>query len=141
MFLLGRNCATVNRLIHCYFDKNLKDFNIGSGQQFCLLRILENPGINCKTIAENGHFDLATILRATQKLESLGYVKSVVDENDKRIKKLYITDKGKIVAKRTKEILGEYYKLLLEDISKEELVIARKVLDKVIFKTLEILEK
>lgn len=141
MYTLGKNCATFNRLLHCYFDKNLKEFNIGSGQQFCIIRILESPGTNCKVIAENGHFDLGTILRATQKLESLGYIESVVDENDRRIKKLYVTESGKLVAEKTKKLVGDFYKFLLQDFSSEEILNVCNVLDRVIEKTIVFLDK
>lgn len=141
MNTLGKNCSTLSRLLHCYFDKNLKEFNIGSGQQFCLLRIMENPGTNCKIISEKGHFDLATILRATQKLESLGYVKSVVDENDKRIKKLYITESGEVVARATKDLVNNYYDFLKSEIPGEEIDKTIELLDLVIEKTLNFLDK
>lgn len=141
MYTLGKNCATINRLLYCYFDKNLKEFNIGSGQQFCIIRILESPGTNCKIIAENGHFDLCTILRATQKLENLGYIKSIVDENDRRVKKLYVTEKGKLVAEKTKKLVKEFYDFLLEDLSDEEILNTCKILDKVIEKSISLLDR
>lgn len=141
MNTLGKNCSTLSRLLHCYFDKNLREFNIGSGQQFCLLKIMENPGTNCKMISEKGHFDLATILRATQKLESLGYVNSIVDEKDKRIKKLYITESGKIVAKVTNNVINEYYNFLKSEIPEKEIDKTIQLLDLVIEKTLNFLDK
>lgn len=141
MYTLGKNCSILSRLLHCYFDKNLKDFNIGSGQQFCLLIVMENPGTNCKIISERGHFDLATILRAIQKLESLGYLTTVVDENDKRIKKLYITEFGREVALATKKLVNEYYDFLLEEIPEDEISKTIEILEKVIGKTLKFLDK
>lgn len=141
MNTLGKNCSTLSRLLHCYFDKNLKEFNIGSGQQFCLLRIMENPGTNCKVISENGHFDLGTILRATQKLEALGYLTTIVDENDKRIKKLYVTESGKVVANATKELVKNYYDFLSKEIPQEDIDKTILILDKVIEKTLNFLDK
>lgn len=41
-----RHISTIYRLSQAYFDKKLKPYGIGCGQQFFLLRIHEHPGIS-----------------------------------------------------------------------------------------------
>lgn len=43
---INRHISTIYRLSQAYFDKKLKPYGIGCGQQFFLLRIHEHPGIS-----------------------------------------------------------------------------------------------
>ena len=51
-----------------YFDLCLGADQIGSGQQFFLLRIAENEGITMYDLAQLGQFDKGTVTKAVQKL-------------------------------------------------------------------------
>ncbi len=91
------NISTLHRSIHKYLDRKLKDFNLGSGQFFFLLEINENEGISMNELTSSGNFDKGTITKTIQKLEEEDYIKIIVDQNDRRKKQLYTTNKASVI--------------------------------------------
>jgi DNA-binding MarR family transcriptional regulator len=62
-----------------------------------LVRICENPGIIQEKVAEMIKVDRTTAARAIQKLEMNGFIEKKDDQHNKKIKKLFPTEKGKAV--------------------------------------------
>jgi len=58
------------------------------------VRICENPGIIQEKLAEMIKVDRTTAARAIKKLEMNGFIEKKVDEHNKKIKKLFPTEKG-----------------------------------------------
>jgi DNA-binding MarR family transcriptional regulator len=72
-----------------------------------LVRICENPGIIQEKLAEMIKVDRTTAARAIKKLEIQGLIEKKNDEENKKNKKLYATDKGETVYPFLKKE-GEY---------------------------------
>ena len=87
-----------------YFDLSLEADQIGSGQQFFLLRIAENEGITMYDLARIGSFDKGTVTKAVQKMVQQGYVRIEVDEYDKRVRHLYITEQARDLIERVYDL-------------------------------------
>ena len=101
-FLL--NISSLYRYTQKYFDKKLASFNIGSGQLLFLFLIYENEGIAMQQLSSMADIDKGTTTKSIKKLVDEEYVEIISDENDKRVKKLYTTDK-------TRKIINELYSL------------------------------
>ena len=56
-----RYISLLQRNTRRYFDLMLEQDQIGSGQQFFLLRIFENDGISMQDLARLGSFDKGTV--------------------------------------------------------------------------------
>ena len=65
-----------------------------------------------------------------KKLIEIGYVTSVSDETDKRVKRLYLTPKGEPAVKRIKEIHRDFYDTMCSDISAEDIRLTEQTLEK-----------
>lgn len=105
-----------------FFDKKLKPYGIGCGQHVFILRIHENPGISILGLAQKGCYDNATATRAVKKLEQKGYIKIISDTKDKRIKRLYVTEKAQELISFNYEIKEEWMEIIMKgmDIDKRE---------------------
>lgn len=90
----GKNISILHRQANRFYDRELSPYQIGCGQQFFLIRIYENQGLSMYDLARMGVFDKGTVTRATQKLEEEGYIRSEPDEHDKRVRRLYATEKA-----------------------------------------------
>lgn len=108
------------RLGNIYYDAELEPYQIGCGQQFFLLRIHEYPGTSLLELARKGYYDKGTTARAVKKLEDQGYIKRDIDPVDKRIHKLFITEKAIPVIEETYAMLENWNKILTEGLSQEE---------------------
>jgi DNA-binding MarR family transcriptional regulator len=96
-----------------------------------LIRICENPGIIQEKVAEMIKVDRTTAARAIKKLESQGLIEKRDDEHNKKINRLYPTEKGKNVYPFLKRE-GEYSeKVALSGFTKEETEMIFSLLQKV----------
>lgn len=112
--------SIIQRNTSRYFDLSLEADQIGSGQQFFLLRIAENEGITMYDLARIGSFDKGTVTKAVQKLAQQGYVRIEVDEYDKRVRHLYITDRARAVIDRVYDLRDSWNAQLTADFTPEE---------------------
>lgn len=117
---ITKHISVLYRTGQIFFDKRLKPFGIGCGQHVFILRIHENPGISILELAQKGYYDNATATRAVKKLEQKGYIKIVADSKDKRIKRLYVTEKAKELIEFNYEIKEEWMEIIMKDMKEEE---------------------
>ena len=96
--------SALYRNVQKYFDKTMAKYEIGSGQLIFLFLINEQEGITMNEVSRIGEVDKGTTTKSIQKLIEQGYVQARVDENDRRVKRLYTTQ-------RALEIMNELYDL------------------------------
>jgi len=72
-----------------------KEVQLSKGQYIYLVRIFENEGIIPERLAERIKVDRTTLSRAVKKLEENGFILKESDKENKKIKHLYTTAKGK----------------------------------------------
>lgn len=106
---LGRWISILDRLMKMYYDRGLADFEIGWGQQFYVEYLYDLPGASAQEMAQCIRVDKATLTKVIKKLLALDYIKVTADEKDKRVKRLYLTEKALPAARRIKEIHNSFY--------------------------------
>ncbi|MGM0862104.1 MAG: MarR family winged helix-turn-helix transcriptional regulator [Bacillota bacterium] len=92
-----REIGMIARALDSISNIEFKEYNLTKGQYLYLVRICENPGIIQEKLAEMIKVDRTTAARAIKKLEMNGFIEKVDDEHNKKIKKLFPTEKGKDV--------------------------------------------
>ncbi|MFD4819359.1 MarR family winged helix-turn-helix transcriptional regulator [Peribacillus butanolivorans] len=126
-----REIGMIARALDSISNIEFKEFDLTKGQYLYLVRICENPGIIQEKLAEMIKVDRTTAARAIKKLEIQGFIEKKNDDNNKKIKKLYPTDKGENVYPFLKKE-GEYTdKVALSGFSLEETEIIFHLLQKV----------
>lgn len=125
---IGRYISIVERLKKMYYANKLASYQIGCGQQFFLLQIFMNPGMNLQELASFGHYDKATATRAVSKLQEEGYVLTETGAGDKRMREIYLTEKAKPVVEKTWECVDDWEEMILKGFTKEERDVAEKLL-------------
>lgn len=133
--------SIIQRNTSRYFDLSLEADQIGSGQQFFLLRIAENEGITMYDLARIGSFDKGTVTKAVQKLAQQGYVRIEVDEYDKRVRHLHITDRARAVIDRVYDLRDSWNAQLTADFTDEEREQVLSLLTRMAKKSCESLSK
>lgn len=126
---IGRCISILDRLMKMYYDRGLADFEIGWGQQFYVEYIYDHPGASAQEMVECIRVDKATLTKIIKRLVEIGYVKTVSDEKDKRIKHLYLTEKAVPAVKRIKEIHHDFYTALCTGLSIQEVDLAEQTLE------------
>lgn len=92
-----REIGMIARALDSISNIEFKEFDLSKGQYLYLVRIYENPGIIQEKLAEMVKVDRTTAARAIKKLEQTGFIEKKEDEHNKKIRKLYATEKGKQV--------------------------------------------
>ncbi|MEC1523277.1 MarR family transcriptional regulator [Neobacillus niacini] len=92
-----REIGMIARALDSISNIEFKEYDLTKGQYLYLVRICENPGIIQEKLAEMIKVDRTTAARAIKKLEMNGFIEKKEDERNKKIKKLYPTEKGKTV--------------------------------------------
>lgn len=115
------NTSILYRSMQKFYDKRLSQYEIGSGQLPFLLLIYEHEGISMQHLAQKGSFDKGTITRGIAKLEEQGYIRVQSNEEDKRIRQLYTTEKTKDIITSAYLIRREWWEQVSKGLSQEEM--------------------
>ncbi|MCY6485020.1 MarR family transcriptional regulator [Clostridium aestuarii] len=138
---IGKNISILHRFSQAYIVRKLREYNIGSGQYPFLITLLKNDGISQEEVSHMLHIDKGTTARAIKKLEEQGYVYRIVDEEDKRVYKVYVTEKAQDVKKSLFKALEAWRDVLMknfnEDEKKKTVQILEKMTENVILYTKE----
>lgn len=116
----GKYISCIHRRVQAYINKQLSFYNIGSGQYQYLLKIYKNDGLSQKQLSEDFCIDKATTAKAIKKLIDEQYIVRIDDKFDKRVNRIYITDKGKNLVPIIKNILMDIDNKLNDGFSYEE---------------------
>ncbi|WP_102275611.1 MarR family winged helix-turn-helix transcriptional regulator [Cytobacillus massiliigabonensis] len=92
-----REIGMIARALDSISNIEFKEYDLTKGQYLYLVRICENPGIIQEKLAEMIKVDRTTASRAIKKLEMNGFIEKKGDRHNKKIKKLFPTEKGKNV--------------------------------------------
>lgn len=89
-----REIGMIARALDSISNIEFKEYDLTKGQYLYLVRICENPGIIQEKLAEMIKVDRTTAARAIKKLEMNGFIEKKDDTHNKKIKKLFPTEKG-----------------------------------------------
>jgi len=87
----------IYRTCQRYFAKELATYNLGWGHFAILMAVNEMDGPSQDMIARSRGFDKTMVAKSVIRLEEEGLVQRVTDAHDRRIKRLFLTEKGKTV--------------------------------------------
>ncbi|MGP7816596.1 MarR family winged helix-turn-helix transcriptional regulator [Niallia sp. 01092] len=90
-----REIGMIARCLESISNIEFKEMGLSKGQYLYLVRICENHGIIPDKLAEMIKVDRTTASRAIKKLEEQGLIEKRNDSDNKKIKCLYPTEKGK----------------------------------------------
>ncbi|TPE67012.1 MarR family winged helix-turn-helix transcriptional regulator [Halalkalibacterium halodurans] len=115
-----REIGMIARALDSISNIEFKEYDLTKGQYLYLVRICESPGIIQEKLAEMIKVDRTTAARAIKKLEHNGFIEKRDDEHNKKIKKLFPTEKGKSVYPIIKRENDHSNRVALAGFSEEE---------------------
>ncbi len=128
---LGRQISHISRNIRWMVQRELEAIGVGSGQHFFLHLIQRHPGITQKEVSRITDIDKATAAKGVAKLERRGYLRRIPDQDDRRIRRLYLSEAGEAVIPQIEAVLRRVTEVCSTDLSSEELEQLFGFLDKV----------
>jgi DNA-binding MarR family transcriptional regulator len=116
-----REIGMIARALDSISNIEFKEYDLTRGQYLYLVRICESPGIIQEKVAELIKVDRTTAARSIKKLEMNGFIEKKEDEQNKKIKKLFPTEKGKKIFPFIKKENEHSNAVALEGLSEEEI--------------------
>ncbi len=108
--------------------KKAEALGLKPGQAVILFMLGCNGGISQKELAQEIGITPPSMTVALRKLEEGGFILREADEEDQRVIRIRLSDKGEQYVDEIKSILDEMEKLLYEGISPEERMLFRRLL-------------
>lgn len=126
-----REIGIISRSLSYISNVEFKELELNKEQYLYLTRIYENPGIINDAVAELVKQDRTTVSKSVQKLVTAGLVRKEVDSENKKIRRLYTTDKAESFYDYLKREEAYSEKAALLDLSANERETLLKLLKKV----------
>ncbi|PEI91361.1 MarR family winged helix-turn-helix transcriptional regulator [Bacillus pseudomycoides] len=126
-----REVGMIARALDSISNIEFKEYDLTKGQYLYLVRICENPGIIQEKLSEMIKVDRTTAARAVKKLEINGFIEKKEDKHNKKIKKLFPTEKGRNVYPFIKRENDYSNIVALEGFSESEVEIIFNLLQRV----------
>ena len=101
-------------------EKN-KSVNLYRGQSEVLVLINNNEGITLRDIKNHFGTTPATVSKTIHRLEKNGFIVKVKDAKDKRVSKVYLTEKGLSIISYSENMLREVNENIVKNFSDEEI--------------------
>ncbi|WP_454191098.1 MarR family winged helix-turn-helix transcriptional regulator [Paenibacillus sp. Marseille-Q7038] len=110
------------------YSESLRELNLYVGQDNLLYRLWLGDGITQMQLCEHLHCEPPTVTNMVRSLEQNGFIYRKKDEQDARVMRIFLTDKGKELEKPVESKWREQQEKLLQSISTEERRVLRQLM-------------
>ena len=110
----------IQQISMAIFAEECADLDITCLQYTALARIGEQPGIDVTRLSEIIEFDRSTLGGVVERLETKGYLLRTSTADDKRVKLLSITPRGRALLGKVKPRLARMNRRLLSGLSDKD---------------------
>ena len=110
----------IHRSMGVVYNNRLREYGINHCQHPYILLICQYPGITQEELTRSVCVNKSNVTRQLASLEGEGYLTRRPDEDDKRLMRVYPTEKMEALLPHVREVMGDWNALLLEGFSEEE---------------------
>lgn len=135
-----RNITDITRLGIQYRSEAFAPMGLKAFHGSYLVNICANPGVSQEQLAKNICINKSNVARQAAALEEDGFIRREPCEQDKRVMRLYPTEKTLALMPQLKEVMRTWRTLLLQDLSEEEQELMEKLLQKIKARADEVVE-
>ncbi|HEX6551487.1 MAG TPA: MarR family transcriptional regulator [Ktedonobacteraceae bacterium] len=114
--------TSVSRAVKAHLESRLLAHGVYAGQQFILESLWREDGLTPGELAQRIGVETPTVTRATQRMEAAGLVRRVPDQEDARLVRVYLTERGREVQGLLPTLLRAATDEVLAGLTQEERV-------------------
>ena len=129
---IGRLVSILYRRGLNHTGKQFKPYGISSSQFAFLAELFARDGISQEELASAICCDKATVARAMQRLESLGYIERKRSAEDGRVNLVYLTDKAHNFKPTLFSVLSNWTDTLVQGLSSNERTLVINFLNRLV---------
>lgn len=109
-------------------DSMLNEIGLHVGQEMFFVSLLHDEGMNQSEIAERLHVQRATVTNMLRRLEQTGLIERRGDIHDKRVLRVYLTEKGRELHQHLQRVWIEIEDQTTAGMTLEERLLFRRLL-------------
>ncbi|MEQ8365916.1 MAG: MarR family transcriptional regulator [Roseicyclus sp.] len=125
---LGYLIHDVSRLRRVSFDRELAPLGITRSQWWVLAFISRNDGLPQTRLAKDLDVGKVALGSLIDRLQSAGFVERRNDDHDRRVKRIFLTDKARTLIDEIRPVTESFNDRLREGISQKDLEITSRTL-------------
>lgn len=125
----------INRNLELYKRKKAKSSGLNSTDSLAIHLICKNKGISQDELADKLGVDKGLVTKIVKHLEQESYIERLKDSRDRRVNRLFPTDKAQEIHRAVIEIERTYFKELFLEFTEEEYEIFMSLLAKLYVKS------
>lgn len=129
--MLSKYISITYRQYQHYMREELKKYKIGNSDYPILLCLNNNPGICQNEVSRLTKLNKSLISKGVKKLIEYHYLTQENDLHHKQKQKLFLTESGKKIIPDLKNIINNWKKIILKDLSESEVEILFKTMKKI----------
>ena len=115
-----RNINQISRCAHVYRSDSLAGSGLGSSHYFYILIVCAEPGISQDQLAKRLYINKSSVTRALVTLEENGFVERHPSEEDKRVIKIFPTQRATKILPEVRRIARTWNQFLLAELDEQE---------------------
>ncbi len=120
MYSIGKNIGILDRQFNVYLNHELKSTDITAAEFMYIGFLYQKDGITQDELAKEFLVDRAAVTRTLQRMEEKGFITRQVCTDDKRGRRVYLTEKAFQYEKKAEEIQLRFVHAVGKDLSEEK---------------------
>lgn len=116
----GRYLGMLHSFARRYFKRAMQEYDLPGRSIMFLGYLGKHEGVSQDDIASHFLFNKGSVARVLDQLEDADMVERRVDEEDRRINRVYLTEHGREKRKEFKKVAREWSRQLTEGFSEQE---------------------
>lgn len=125
---LGYLIHDVSRLRRVTYDRELAPLGITRSQWWVLAFVSRNDGLPQTQLANELDVGKVALGSLIDRLQSAGFVERRADEKDRRVKRVFLTDKARQLIERIGPVNESFNARILKDIPRQDLELTSRTL-------------
>lgn len=121
----------VARLMRLAFDRRIKEFGLTRSQWFALAFLHRKDGLTQQQLADQMDMERAPLSKTLARLEKSGWIMKVSNPEDKRVNKIFLSDKARNIMPELKKEADALLDYTLGDLSVENCDLFTDILSQV----------
>lgn len=110
----------------------LSKYGIHAGQDILLYQLMQEDGQTVSGLVEKICVQHATLSNMVNRMECNGLVARLKDDNDMRVSRIFLTDRGKEAIQQVRDVWREMEQLTIKGLETEERILLRRLLQHVL---------
>jgi DNA-binding MarR family transcriptional regulator len=129
---IGQLLIRLHKAHRSQIAERLFELKLYPGQDGLIYHLSQNDGMTMTELVEQLKIKHPTLFTMVDRMETAGLIKKDKDKPDKRTSRIFLTEKGKDHTKELSKIWQDLEIQILNGFSKEEIIIAKTILGKLI---------